>query len=69
MQDVVTLLVTLSKRRSARNRQEAYFAFSLIAIKRTGIALNQVTIAAAYAASGCSTSEATTSHATAPGLG
>ena len=50
MQDVVTLPVTLSERRSARHRQEAYLAFSLIAIKRTGIPLNQVTIATAYAA-------------------
>ena len=44
MQDVVTLPVTLSERRSARNRQEAYLAFSLYAIKRIGVALNQVTI-------------------------
>ena len=48
MQDVVTLPVTLSERRSARNRQEAYLAFSLVAIERTGIELNQVTIATAY---------------------
>ena len=50
MQDVKSLPVTLSERPSARNRQEAYLAFSLIAVERTGIALNQVTIATAYAA-------------------
>ena len=37
MQDVVTLPVTLSERRSSRHRQEAYLAFSLYAIKRTGV--------------------------------
>ena len=50
MQDVVRLPVTLSERRSAGHRQEAYLAFSLYAIKRTGVALNQVTIETAYAA-------------------
>ena len=50
MQDVKSLPVTLSERRSARNRQEVYLAFTLIAMERTGIALNQVTIAMAYAA-------------------
>ena len=48
-QDVKSLPVTLSERSSARNRQEAYLAFSLVAIERTDIALNQVTIATAYA--------------------
>ena len=42
MQDVVRLP-------SARHRQEAYLAFSLYAIKRIGVALNQVTIETAYA--------------------
>ena len=50
MQDVVRLPVTLSERRSARHRQEAYLAFSLYAIKRTGVELNQVTLETAYAA-------------------
>ena len=50
MQDVVKLSVTLSERCSCRKRPEAYLAFSLFAIKRTGIALNQVKIATAYAA-------------------
>ena len=42
MQDVVRLP-------SVRHRQEAYLAFSLYAIKRIGVALNQVTIETAYA--------------------
>ena len=41
MQDVLTLPITLSERRGARNRQETYLAFSLYAIRRTGVALNQ----------------------------
>ena len=50
MQDVVSLPVTLSERRSARHQQEAHLAFRLYAMKRTGVALNQVTIARAYEA-------------------
>ena len=50
MPDVSILPVTLSARPGARDRQEIYFAFSLYAIRRTGVALNQKTIANAYAA-------------------
>ena len=49
-QDVNALPMTLSARPGSRNRQVAYLAFSLYAMLRTKVALNQVTIATAYAA-------------------
>ena len=50
MQDVLTLPVTLSEQRGARNPLEIYLAFSMYAIMRTGVELNKTTIANAYAA-------------------
>ena len=47
-QDVNALPITLSARPGSRNRQVAYLAFSLYAMRRTKVALNQVTIATAY---------------------
>ena len=49
-QDVDALPITLSARLGSRNRQVAYLIFSLYAMRRTKVALNQVTIATAYAA-------------------
>ena len=44
-QDVDALPITLSARLGSRNRQVAYLAFSLYGMRRTEVALNQVTIA------------------------
>ena len=49
-QDVNALPMTLSARPGSRNRQVAYLAFSLYAMLRTKVALNQVTIATTYSA-------------------